>query len=324
MAKNDPIERALNRLSELRHAEPSDTVTAELREFLRNRSNLVVAKAAVVIPELSLVALIPDLVAGFSKFMADAPRLDKRCAALTAIASALYELDYVEPEPYLAGIKHVQLEGSYGPPVDEAAKLRAVSAQGLLRTRHADLLSEVVQLLVDREPAARIGAIRALGVNGGEAGVLLLRLKVLTGDTEPAVMAECFSALLVASADKSVKFVAKYIDSDDEPTAEAAMLALGESRLPAAYLVLKEKWNRTVLMPVKRALLAAMAALKLEEAIAFLISLVESANAETAAAAVEALSIYRHNERVSESVRTAALTRKEKAIVEQYRDSFGS
>ena len=323
MAKNDPIERALNRLSELRHADPSDTVTAELREFLRNRSNLVVAKAAVVVRELSLVALIPDLVAGFRKFMADAPRLDKRCAALTAIASALYELDYVEPEPYLAGIKHVQLEGSYGPPVDEAAKLRAVSAQGLLRTRHADLLSEVVQLLVDREPAARIGAIRALGVNGGEAGVLLLRLKVLTGDTEPAVMAECFSALLAASADKSVKFVANYIDSDDEATAEAALLSLGESRLPAAYSILKEKWNRTVLMPVKRALLAAMAALKLEEAIAFLISLVESANAETAAAAVEALCIYRHNERVSESVRTAALTRKEKAIVEEYRDSFG-
>ena len=324
MAKNHPIERALNRLSELRHAAPSDTVTAELREFLRNRSNLVVAKAAVVVRELSLVALIPDLVAGFSKFMPDAPRLDKRCAALTAIASALYELDYVEPEPYLAGIKHVQLEGSYGPPVDEAAKLRAVSAQGLLRTRRADLLSEVVQLLVDREPAARIGAIRALGVNGEEAGVLLLRLKVLTGDTEPAVMAECFSALLVASADKSLKFVAKYIDSDDEPTAEAAIVALGESRLPAAYAVLKEKWNRTVLMPVKRVLLAAMAALKLEEAIAFLISLVESANAETAAAAVEALCLYRHNARVSESVRTAALTRKEKAVVEEYRDSFGS
>ncbi|HEX8798659.1 MAG TPA: hypothetical protein VF772_08605, partial [Terriglobales bacterium] len=262
MAKNDPIERALNRLSELRHAEPSEPVTRELRDFLRNRRNLVVAKAAVVVRELSLVALTPDLVAAFSKFMADAPRLDKRCAALTAIASALYELDYVEPEPYLAGIKHVQLEGSYGPPVDEAAKLRAVSAQGLLRTRHVDRLSQVVQLLVDREPAARIGAVRALGVNGGEVGVLLLRFKVLTGDTEPAVMAQCFSALLAASA--SVKFVANYIDSDDEATAEAALLALGESRLPAAYSVLKEKWNRTVLMPVKRTLLAAMAALKLE------------------------------------------------------------
>ena len=324
MAKNDPIERALNRLSELRHAELSDTMTRELREFLRNRSNLVVAKAAVVVRELSLVALLPDLVAAFSKFIADAPRLDKRCAALTAIASALYELDYVEPEPYLAGIEHVQLEGSYGPPVDEAAKLRAVSALGLLRTRHADRSSEVLQLLVDREPAARIGAIRALGVNGGEAGVLLLRLKVLTGDTEPAVMAECFSALLAASADKSVKFVAKYIDSDNEATAEAAMLALGESRLPAAYSVLQEKWNRTILMPAKRVLLAAMAVSKLEDAIAFLVSLVESANAQTAVAAVEALCIYRHNERVSKSVLTAALTRKEKAVLEAFRDSFGS
>ena len=102
MAKDDPIERALNRLSDLRSAAPSDTVTAQLREFLRNRSNLVVAKAAVVVRELRIVALIPDLVAAFSKFMANAPRLDKRCAALTEITSTLYELDYVEPEPYLA------------------------------------------------------------------------------------------------------------------------------------------------------------------------------------------------------------------------------
>ena len=324
MAKNDPIERALNRLSDLRSAAPSDTVTAQLREFLRNRSNLVVAKAAVVVRELRINALIPDLVAAFSRFMADAPRLDKRCAALTEITSTLHELDYVEPELYLAGIKHVQREGSYGPPVDEAAKLRAVSAQGLLRTRHADRLSEAVQLLVDREPAARIGAIRALGVNGGEAGVLLLRLKMLTGDTEPAVLAECFSALLAASPDQSVAFVAQYIDSGDEATAQSAMLALGESRLPAAYAALQEKWNRTVLMPVKKALLGAMAVSKLEEAIAFLVTLVESANAQTAAAAVEALCIYRHNERVSKSVRTAALTRKEKAVLEAFRDSFGS
>src|SRR6516225_4799264 len=149
MAKNAPIERALGRLGELRHAEPTAAVTEELRGFLRNRGNLVVAKTAVVVCELRVVALVPELVIAFNKFMVDAPRLDKRCAAVTEIATALYELDYDEPDPYLAGIKHVQLEASYGPPVDEAAKLRAVSAQGLLRTRHADRLSEAVQLLVD-------------------------------------------------------------------------------------------------------------------------------------------------------------------------------
>ena len=139
--------------------------------------------------------------------MTNAPKLDRRCAAVTEIVSALYELDYTEPAPFLKGIKHVQLEASFGPPVDEAAKLRAVSAQGLLRTRHQDALSEVLPLLTDCEPAARAGTVRALAANGGEAGVLLLRLKVLSGDAEAAVLGECFAGLLAAAPEKSVGFV---------------------------------------------------------------------------------------------------------------------
>jgi hypothetical protein len=102
------------------------------------------------------------------------------------------------------------------------------------------------------------------------------------------------------------------------------MLALGESRLPAAYEVLKEKWERTLLMPEKKVLLVSIAASKLDDAIAFLVSLVESASASIAVAAIEALSIYRHNERVSKSVRSAAIARSEKAVVEACRTFFGS
>src|SRR5271157_5611035 len=113
MAKSDPIERSLDRLGELRRAAASETVIQEVREFLRNRSNLVIAKAAKVVRELQIKELIPDLVAAFSKLMTDAPRLDKRCAATTEIVSALYELNYQEPAPYLAGLKHVQMEASF-------------------------------------------------------------------------------------------------------------------------------------------------------------------------------------------------------------------
>jgi HEAT repeat protein len=322
MAKSDPIERALDRLGELRHADAPETAVAEVREFLRNRSNLVVAKAAKVARELQIKVLIPDLLAAYNKLMADAPRLDKRCAATTEIASALYEMNYGESVPYLAGLKHVQMEASFGPPVDEAAKLRAVCAQGLVRTRHPDALTEVTQLLVDREPAARIGAIRALAVNGGEAGVLLLRLKALTGDVEPAVSGECFSGLLEASPAKSVAFVAKYIDCEDGDVAQAAMLALGGSRLPAAYEVLRESWSRTVAMPVRGVLLGAMAASKLEDAIAFLISLVETESIATAAAAIEALSIFCLNERVRKSVGAAVSVRGETTLQERFRQDF--
>jgi len=137
-------------------------------------------------------------------------------------------------------------------------------------------------------------------------------------------LAECFAGLLAASPEKSVAFVAKYIDASDESTAEAVMLALGESRLPAAYEVLREKWDRTVLMPEKKVLLVAMAASKLDEAIAFLVSLVESASMPIAAAAVKDLAIYRHNERVSKSVRAAVVTRKERALVVQFEQDFQS
>jgi hypothetical protein len=322
MAKSDPIERALDRLGELRHAQPKEQAVKELREALRNRSNLVVAKAARVARELRVAALVPEMVAAFDRLMANAPKLDKRCAATTELISAMYELDYDEPLPYLKGLRHVQLEGSYGPPVDEAAKLRALSAQGLLRTPYSEALAEVTSLLVDPEPAARAGAIRALSANGGETGLLLLRLKVLTGDPELAVLAECFCALLSSGGDRSVAFVARYIDAADEAIAESAILALGESRLPAAFSVLKEKWGRTAAASVRVFLLAALAASRLDEAVDFLIGVIETASHATARDALEALSIYRHNPRIAQAVQQAVHARNEKLLTDAFTQNF--
>ena len=324
MSNRDPIERALDRMAELRHADASASVVEEVRGFLRNRSNLVVAKAAKLTRESRMMALIPDLAATFKKLMKDAPRLDKRCAAVTEIVGALYELDYEDPEAFLAGLHHVQMEASYGPPVDAGADMRALSAQGLLRTRYADALEEVVPLLVDREPAARIGAVRALAMNGGTSGILLLRLKTLIGDSEAEVMGECFAGLLAASPSKSVGLVAGYIDAKDDATAEAAMLALGESRLPAAYEILMEKWSRTVGKSGRKVLLVSIAATRLDEAMAFLISLVKGEGVQTALDALESLAIYRNNEVVSEAISAAVATRRENALTEQFQRDFGA
>jgi hypothetical protein len=322
MAKADPIEHALDRLGELRTAEASDSVVEEIRGFLRSRSNLVIAKAAKVARELRIAVLVPEMLAAFDNLMTNAPKLDKRCAATTELLTALYELDYEDPAPYLKGLKHVQLEGSFGPPVDEAAKLRALSAQGLLHTRYSEALLEVVPLLVDREPAARIGAARGLAANGGEAGALLLRLKVLTGDSEPAVLGDCFGGLLASAPDKSIAFVARYLDAKDDAVAEAAMLALGESRLGAAYDALREKWERSVGSPARKTLLGAIASSRLDDAVTFLVSLVESANAQTAGDAVEALTIYRHSERVTNKVREALAARGDKRLMDRFAQAF--
>ena len=324
MSKPDPVQRALERLGELRHAALTNDVISEIRHSLCNRSNLVIAKAAKVAGELQTRALVPDLVASFHKLMTDPMRLDKRCAALTEIVTALYLLDCDDPDPYLKGLSHVQMEGSFGPPVDAAAKLRGLCAQGLLRTRCPDALDKIVRLLVDREAEARIGAVKALATNGSEPGVLLLKLKVLSGDPEAEVLGECFTGLLAATPEGSVGFVAEYVDSADDAVAEAAILALGESRQERAFEILKNKWQRTVAGPLRQVLLIAMACSRQEPAIAFLLASTAEASPKTAAQVIEALATYRSSERVRSSIQKIVRQRNEPVLNQAFTEHFGT
>jgi hypothetical protein len=318
VSKHDPIEQALEKLAALKSAPEDTDLLSALRGFLRNRSNLIVAKAAKIAGERRLADLLPDLVAAFHKLMADPARLDKRCAALTEIVTALYEMDYSEPDVYLAGVRHVQMEGSFGPPIDSAAQLRGLSAQGLVRTHFPDALAEAVTLLVDPEPPARIGAVRALAANGGEAGALALRLKVLTGDRVPDVLAECFSGLLASPTSGSVDFVATYVDDEEAAIAEAAILALGASRSTRAILVLKEKWERTRRGPLKRVLLIALATSRSEDALQFLLNLLETAPAAIATEVLSALASQRPTQSIRDSMHSALTRRADPSLLSAF------
>ena len=298
MKKPDDVELALDRLAALRSEPDRSMVAAELRKAVKDRSNLVVAKAASIAGELRITELMSDLVAAFVRLMANPAKLDKRCAATFAIAGGLHAMDYTESDIYLRGIRHVQKEGSFGPPVDEAAKLRAQCALGLVRTSHPDALVVVADLLADEEPHARVGAVRALAANGGEAGVMLLRYKALTGDKDQEVVAECFAGLLSADFSRSLPFVAKFMDADDPETCESAILAIGSLRHSEAFAALHEKWERTVDPEIRSALLTAFATMRLEEATNFLLELLETASAPTAVAVVKVLAAYHREERV--------------------------
>ena len=322
MTKTDPIEAALNAVGELRSASSPEGAVPQLRGYLKSRSNLVVAKAAKLAGELHLPSLLPDLIAAFDRFWINPAKLDKRCAATTEIVNALYEMDYTEPDVYLRGILHVQKEASFGPPVDAAAKLRGMCAQGLMRTRHPDGMALAVNLLVDDEAPAKLGAVRALSANGGEAGTLLLRLKVLTGDEDPEIISECFAGLIAAAPEHSIPFVATYIDADDEGIAEAAVWALGQSRQSAALAVLKEKWERTVERSVRKVLIAALAASRLEEAIEYLVSQLRSANVRTADDILLALWRYAGGDSVKQSIAAAVHDRDEAAVTKLFKQHF--
>jgi HEAT repeat protein len=299
MKKPDPIEHSLERLSQLRNQTDAPSVASELRQALTNRSNLVVAKAAKVAGELRASAVLPDLLSAFNRLMKDPGKLDKRCAAVTEIVTALYELDYTEPGVYLCGIVHVQMEASFGPPVDEAAKLRAQCALGLGRTRHPDALLLVAELLADREPHARIGAIRALTANGGDGGLMLLRYKAVAGDTDPEVLSECFVGLLDSDFSRSLPFISRFIDSEDSSTSEAAILAIGSQRRAEAFRVLREKWDRSVSADIRKTLLTAIAMVRIDEATDFLFGLLEShSTSPTGLEVIRVLAAYHREQRI--------------------------
>jgi hypothetical protein len=324
MKKPDRIEEALHKLAALRANPATESTVKELRASLAGGMNLVAAKAAGITGELQIAELATDLVTAFHRFMANPMKLDKGCTAMTEIAGALNILECLAYEVYLKGIHHVQVEPAYPIPRDTAAELRARSAAGLVRSRHPDALREVVPLLVDPEPAARIGAVRAVAFTSGDAAELLLRLKVLSGDESPEVMGECFGSLLAFDSEHAMRFVASYMESENPAVCEEAILALGESRRPEAFEVLKRKWDAEVYPPLRGILLPALAALRLDAAIDFLISLLDACSAEIAAQVVSALSIYRNDPRICQMVETAVRQRESQPLSALFHREFPS
>jgi len=298
VGKARPIEEALKAILAIREAPEKFDLKRDLAPFLGHKSNHVVAAAASTAERLEAVGLAQDLVDTFIGLMQDPAKRDPGCKALLAIVKALAAMDQSAARVYFLGIRHVQMEGSFGPPVDAAAELRGVSAQGLARMLDPDALQECVTLLVDREPAARAGAVRAIADTGSHEGVLLLRLKALVGDTSGDVMAECFAALLRLAPAPSIEFVAGFLSASSDEIAEAAAFALGESHLPAAFPLLRKAWDEIAQAERKRALLLAIGMLRIDDAIEFLLARVGEDSQRAAADAIGALGLYARDEAV--------------------------
>jgi HEAT repeat protein len=309
VAKRLTTEDALAQVSAIRNAPEKYDLKRDLAPLLQHKSNHVIAAVAVALRRLEETALTAELATCFMALLPKAKERDQGCKALTAIAETLVNTGEHAPEVYLGGVQHIQMEGSYGPPIDVASPLRGLCARGLVRTRHPEALYRTVELLADREVAARAGAVQALGDDGGLAAELLLRLKVLNGDEED-VIAECFQSLLVAAPERSVAFVARYLSSDSEDRAEAAALALGGSRLASVVPVLIEAWRSQVRRPIRRAVLLAIAMCRQQEGVDFLVTRLEEEPDQTAVDVMEALALYRNDDKVVARIKPIAIRRK--------------
>ena len=322
MAKARSTDAKLERLKVLRDEAPSPAAALELQKYLRDASNHVVAAAAALAARFHFKELAPEMVAAFDRLMIDPIESDKTCAGKTAAVDALNELDFQDPEVFLAGIRHVQLEPAWGGARDTAAGLRAGCAMAVVRISHPQANVLLADLLADSERVVRVAAAQALAASGSNAALLLLRLKARLGDRDAEVTGECLTGLMRQEPKESAPFVTEFLDSDDDAIVEAALLALGNSRRAEAFDVLKTFWERRPRNELRETTLVAMALLRFSAATDFLLALVAGAPESPARQALSALAVLSYDPRVCESVAATVNRRNSDALRALFTERF--
>ncbi|WP_437276852.1 hypothetical protein WME90_37210 [Sorangium sp. So ce375] len=313
-----PVSRSFDekraRIAALSEAPPAQAA-AELRRFVADRNGYLVGEAAAMAGRLGLRELTPDLVGAFPRLLEEPLKSDKGCSGKNRIVEALLAFDAHEPDTYLAGLRHVQLEPAFGQPIDTAAGLRGLCAHALFHVGHREALLEVAPLLADREPVTRAEAAAALGNSGLDAAAAALHVKALAGDPEPDVLGACYRGLLRLLPGRYLGFVAKVLQQGDDGAAEAAALALGESRLPEALPILQAELAEAARASrLRDSVLLGMALLRTDAANDALVALVEEGAEVHAVAALSALALHRHDEPLVERVRKAVKGRRSKRL----------
>jgi HEAT repeat protein len=303
MAVKRAIEERLARLAAIANR-ASPSLAAELTPFLRDKTGVVVGVAAKVVGDHELRGLTQELEDAFERFFVNPVKTDPGCRAKLGVAEALRRLGANVPDLFLRALAYVQLEPSYGPPIDTAAPLRVCGARGLLESHYPFALLEVAPLLADVEPNARAGVAAVLGDVESEATEALLRLKVLAGDDEPDVVGACLQALLRSSFARSLPFVVESMKRVPESAVQLALLALGESHDERALAPLREHAETTASSDVRAAALLGMSLLRLTDANEYLLGLVEHGAERRALEVLRALAPQRFDVALTERVRT--------------------
>jgi hypothetical protein len=290
-----------------------DCEASELRDALRSKTGVLVGAAAKAVAARELDALYDELAPSFVRLCERGIERDPGCRGKIAIARALHQLDRWEDDVFVRGVTYEQQEPVWGGREDTAAELRGVCGLAYAHAGRGDSLDVLADLLADPQRMARTAAAQALGDTGRPDATALLRFKAKTGDTEPAVIGACFGSLLALAPKASVAYVAAFLDGGDE-RADAAALALGESRLAAAAPILIEWCGRALADVRSRVGYLALALLRDEAANAHLLEQVATAAKTDAVAALRALATFKADPRLSERMRTAAKSHRDAAV----------
>jgi HEAT repeat protein len=302
MARRASVDDKLAALRALRGQPLSPEQKTELRKRIGDRSNLVVAAAAAIAGEATLIEMARDLEAAFDRFLVNPLQDDKLCRAKIAVVQALDKLEHQEPDAFHKAARHVQLEPVWGGTEDSAPPLRAAALIALSRIEGSRCLPLLVDALTDPAKDVRIAAALALGGIGTESAGLILRLKARLGDSDPDVLSECLGALLAIDPNENLALVTEFLEPARADQCEAAALALGKSRLAEALGPLKACFERAHSAELRQQILLAIGILRRPDANDYLMELIASGSESTAIAALSVLKIYKHDPHLRERV----------------------
>ena len=276
-------------LEQLRDTTP-ETASIALGRALGHSNNFLVAKAATLAQHHWLTSLTSELVAAFEKFRKAGAKGDPQCWAKHALAKTLAAFEYQESSLFLAGMRHVQLEPGWGGSTDSAGALRGTCALALVQCRELSshrVLMALTPLFADKDLPVQVNAARAVEQVGGDAAALLLRLRAELGSGEPELLGACFAGVLALEGPGAVGWAARFLGSEDDAAAEAAM-AIAQTRTSEAFTVLRRAWEGVRDPWFRGALLTAISLVRTDEATHWLIELA-SGEGRYAGAAHEAI-----------------------------------
>jgi HEAT repeat protein len=323
MAKRPTLEQRLAELDALRDAPKSEESLQALRHALELKNSFIVARAAELAGEFESCDLSDALVSAFNRLIEKDYEKDKGCRAKAAVAEALQLIGAPEDNVYLRGARHVQMEPVWGGRTDTAGALRSASAIGLVRMNHTESLLVLADLLADPLAPVRADAARTLAYRGATDGLPLLRIRVQIGDEDSDVITECVLAMLQLDARVSMDLVRSMYHGPDPIRSDSAVLALGQSRLPEAFDLLKDWWMDCGDQEMRKTLLLSIAMLRRDEATAFLVTTISQDRQADARDAVDALAIYRHDESIKKQVIAAAESSEGKELFHYMEKAFG-
>jgi len=266
----------------------------------------LVAKAAKLIADGELFELLPEVLETFDRFFVDAIKTDPQCWAKNELARTLIKLEHSYKDEYLRGMRHHQREPVWGGTSDTAGALRGICTHALVNCQEiteADILTALLEPLVDTEKTVRMEAARAIGEVGGMGGALILRLRALMGKDEPEVLGAVYASLLSIEGAYAIPLVTSFLKDGDDSSAEAAF-ALADIRTETALAALVDRLRAGADSWFSGVLLSAIALTRLPEGMDFLIALIEQ-DSDDGAVVIEALGRISPNAKLRARVKEA-------------------